>query len=173
MQRILALSLVLISISCKGTLAEEVGAVKPGDTLCYRITSEIQDVKGDAEVFNESLGQNVKVLRNVTREVEIVETVDQGLRYGFPLRVGVKWGQDPVRKDRMYGYYVESQEDVTVSAGTFRNCFKVVYATLPDTETEWYCPGTGVVKSELRHHGTLMNRIAELENITIAAAPAG
>ena len=85
--------------------------------------------------------------------------------YVFPLKVGLKWG-DPEslkRKDNMYVFYVENVEDVSVPAGTFKNCFKIVNHTLPDETVVWFCPNVGVVKLEYRHHGTIDNLVGELK----------
>jgi hypothetical protein len=63
----------------------------------------------------------------------------------------------------MYFSYVEKIEDVTVPAGTFKNCFKIVFRTLPDDTTEWFFPSMGIVRVEYHHHGTIDNWIIELK----------
>lgn len=87
------------------------------------------------------------------------------LIYVFPLQEASKWGasSDLNRKDRMYFYYVEGIEDITVPAGTFKNCFKIVYNSLPDEIAEWFCPNVGIVRMEYHHHGTILNHISELK----------
>ena len=82
----------------------------------------------------------------------------------FPYKVGKTTG-DFDRGDHMYCHYVEKIEDVIVPAGTFKNCFKVVESTCPDDETEWYCPGVGVVKTMYNHNGTITNVTGELKKI--------
>jgi hypothetical protein len=84
--------------------------------------------------------------------------------YIFPLQVGLKWGdpQSLKRKDNMYIFFVEKIEDVTVPAGDFKNCFKIVHYTLPDETIQWFCPNVGVVRLEYRHHGTIINLVSEL-----------
>lgn len=92
--------------------------------------------------------------------------VIEGLpEYIFPLQVGLKWG-DPEslnREDNMYVFYVEKIEDVTVPAGTFKNCFKIAHYTLPDKTIQWFCPDVGIVRLEYRHHGTIDNLVSELK----------
>ena len=85
--------------------------------------------------------------------------------YIIPLQVGSRWG-DPEslnRKDNMYVFYVERLEDVTVPAGTFKNCFKIVNYTLPDETIQWFCPNVGIVRLEYHHHGTVDNLVSELK----------
>ena len=96
-------------------------------------------------------------------------TIEGSPEYIFPLQVGSKWG-DPEslnRKDKMYFYYVERLEDVTVPAGTFKECFKIIHYTLPDETIQWFCPNVGVVRLEYRHHGTIHNLISELKEINL------
>jgi hypothetical protein len=158
---------LFISLLLAGCIYGKTYKVKAGDTLVYRAQSEVQDENGDAEIYSEHIKEKVKVKRTTIKKTEKVLAEDKGLKYGFPLKVGLKWGCDRVepRNDNMYCYYVEKTEDVIVPAGTFKDCFKVVFDTLPDTDTEWYCSGVGVVKTEYHHHGTIINEISELEKI--------
>ncbi|PIW79824.1 MAG: hypothetical protein COZ98_05565 [Candidatus Omnitrophica bacterium CG_4_8_14_3_um_filter_43_15] len=94
-------------------------------------------------------------------------SIEGSPEYIFPLQVGSKWG-DPEsleRKDKMYFSYVEKLEDVTVPAGTFKDCFKIIHYTLPDETIQWFCPNVGVVRLEYRHHGTITDLISELKEI--------
>ena len=142
-----------------------ISTVREGDTLVYRVQDEDQNAEGNAEVLNAS-GEKVRVLRTTSHRSEKILLPDDGLKYGHTLKVGMKLNQDPPRDDNMYCDYVESKEDVTVPAGTFIGCFKVTNYNVPDHLSEWYCPGVGVVKSELLHHGgTIANRWTELEKI--------
>ena len=96
-------------------------------------------------------------------------TIRGSPEYIFPLQVGLKWGEPESmkRKDNMYVFFVEKIEDVTVPAGTFKNCFKIVYYTLPDETIQWFCPNVGVIRFECRHHGTINNLVSELKQLHI------
>ena len=89
--------------------------------------------------------------------------------YIFPIQVGSRWG-DPeslARKDKMYIFFVEKIEDITVPAGTFKNCFKIVHYTLPDETIQWFCPYVGIVRLEYRHHGPIDNLVSELKKVNL------
>ena len=92
-------------------------------------------------------------------------SIEGSPEYIFPLQVGSKWGDSESleRKDKMYFSYVESLEDITAPAGTFKNCFKIIYSTLPDETIQWFCPKVGIVRFEYRHHGTIDNLVSELK----------
>jgi hypothetical protein len=91
---------------------------------------------------------------------------EEELEYILPLRVGRGWGQEPKRRDTCYGWYIAGQKTVSVPAGTFKNCFRLIYNTLPDDLQRWICPGTGLVAEEYTHHGTQMHSRIELISIT-------
>ena len=96
-------------------------------------------------------------------------TIKGSPEYIFPLQIGSKWG-DPEslnRKDKMYFFYVEKLEDIIVSAGTFKNCFKIIHSTLPDETIQWVCPNVGIVRLEYRHHGTIDNLFSELKETNL------
>lgn len=142
----------------------------------YQEKKEYQDVDGKGiEIDNPYGDGKIKVKRtntlltlkglgteknNKVPDIEIPEHV-------FPLKVGAKWGDSESlnREDKMYFNYVEKVEDVTVPAGTFKNCFKVVSRTLPDDTQEWFCSGVGIVKIEYHHHGTILDWIIELKEL--------
>jgi len=135
--------------------------------LVYDFEVEHKPIKGYIEfyeIYNKYANEKVRVGKRKTFHKEKLLLKEEGLRYGFPLKVGLKWDEasDFKRDDNMYCWYVEKIEDVTVQAGTFKDCFKIVYDTCPDTTTEWYCPGVGIVKYEYRHHGTITNITTEL-----------
>lgn len=174
------IALVTIVSLAKGALAEPLSLSK-GDMLVY-----------EHDVVDQGLAQGIKLSfipadtaikiskihaygyglsvgsANWVR-AERVKSRDNGLKYGFPLKVGMEWDQecDFKRSDHMYCKYVEKIEDVTVPAGTFKHCFKIVHKTLPDDEAEWYCPGVGIVKYEYHHHGTITNETYKLKKIVL------
>ncbi|MDP2938710.1 MAG: hypothetical protein Q8O13_01315 [Candidatus Omnitrophota bacterium] len=137
--------------------------------LVYDFEVEHKPIKGYIEfyyIYDKYAKEKLKVGRRKTFHKEKLSSKEEGLRYGFPLKVGLKWDEfDPKRNDNMYCWYVEKMEDVTVPAGVFKDCFKIVYDTCPDTETEWYYPSIGIVKYEYHHHGTITNETKELIKI--------
>jgi hypothetical protein len=84
----------------------------------------------------------------------------------YPLQEGAVWQAFPGRPvdedDPAYQWFVDSQVDVDVPAGTFRDCYRVRLSTLPDTLIRWLCPGVGIAATEYTHHGALLNYRAEL-----------
>lgn len=151
----------------------------------YQDWWEIQDPEGDFEIQNKYIEEKVRVKKidsirilkvlsieqkGLVKRVKMEENDYQGTRiyyaeYLLPLKVGSKWGDaDQLnRKDNMYAYYIEGIEDVTVPAGTFEDCYKIVYRTCPDETIEWFCPGVGIVKVKYHHHGTIINYVSELK----------
>jgi hypothetical protein len=130
-------------------------------TLIYREVVEDQDMIMDGELvkIHNPYNNEAVYIKRLSRQVVGDE---DGQEFNRPLSVGMKWGQDAWRTDNMYCYYVEKKEDVTVPAGTFKSCFKIVNLTCPDDSTWWYYPGLGVVKYEYHHHGTITNILREL-----------
>jgi len=144
--------------------------VRKGDVLIFERTYDIYDENGKIEVYNGDAKEKDRIKRTITLKRVKVRKIDSGLKYGFPLKIGLRWDCNREEKgrtlnDNSYCSYVENQEDIVVPAGVFEGCFKIVYSTLPDTTTNWYCPGIGVVKSEYIHHGTLTNEIVVLKKI--------
>jgi hypothetical protein len=146
--------------------------VKKGDVLVYRDENIVWDEHGNEDFIDRkySHGNKVRVKHEVVHKKEVVKEADHGLKYGFPLKVGMAWG-DGVEgvgcsaRHHTYCNYVEKKENVKVLAGVFKGCFKVVYETNPDTNIEWYCPGVGIVKTDYDHHGTITIIKSELQKI--------
>lgn len=167
----LFLILVLMTgYACADNVAQSRYPVRKGDVLVFERTYEEQDDKENIVVYNAEGNEPVRIKRTVTLKNVKIKKVDNGMKYGFPLKVGLQWDCDREGKrspdDHSYCSYVEkSHEVVAVPAGVFEGCFKIVYATAPDTQTDWYCPGIGVVKSEYVHHGTLINETVVLKRI--------
>ncbi len=126
----IVLSAVISSAALSQIFVHNNCPLKQGDLLVYRIWGEEQNIKGDAEIFNKYIDEKVLVKRSRSQRTEKVPAEDHGLKYGSPLRVGLKLDQDPLRSDNMYCNYVETKEDVTVPAGTFKSCFKVVHCRM-------------------------------------------
>lgn len=165
------LIIIICLIGLALTTASFAQVVKAGDVLTYREERIDWNAKGNADFLDQKHGGGkIRVRHEIVEKKETVKSVDRGLKYGFPLKVGKAWGDgvDGVgcsKKQHTYCNYVERQEDVSVPAGIFVNCFKVVYETLPDTSIDWYCPGIGIVKSDYDHHGTITITKSELVKI--------
>lgn len=142
---------------------------KERSDLVYRQEIETQDMSIDGKsstVYNEYIDEEVKVKKKVSY---YTQGPDEAVQYDFPLKVGLKWDEecDFERDDNMYCKYVESIEDVTVPAGTFKDCYKIVRRTCPDEEITWYYPSLGIVKYQYHHHGTVINEKTELIKVTL------
>ncbi len=144
----------VISPSCKATAIND-------SSLVYREIIDDQDLSSDGELIqmHRQYPNEMVDVKRLTRQF-IGDMNEKG--FNRPLSVGMKWDQDKWRKDNMYCYYVEKREDVTVPAGTFKACFKIVYVTMPDDQAWWYYPGLGVVKYEYKHHGPVEDIMREL-----------
>ena len=140
----------------------------------YQVQREYQDGTGEGIEIDDLYGEG-KVRVKQTKVIQTIRGLgveDNGdfpsidiPEEDFPLKVGAKWGEPEMlkREDNMYCNYVEKVEDVIASAGVFKDCFKIVFRTLPDDTAEWFCPGVGIVKIEYHHHGTIDNWIIELK----------
>lgn len=151
-----------------------VSPVNKGDTLIYRSQIDNQGVEvANAEAFKDT-GEKVGVNRSISHLSEKVLSADDGLIDGHQPKVGLKYDSgfshtDDSGKDVPYYCYVEKKETITVPAGTFEDCFKIVSERNTETETSWYYPGVGIVKYTYHHHsGTVVDEIKELEKIVRA-----
>ncbi len=167
---ILFVFVLIVGHAFADNIAQSRYPVRKGDVLVFERTYEEQDDKGNTVIYNAEGNEPVRIKRTITYKKVKIAKVDNGLKYGFPLKAGLQWGCDRQGKwapdDHSYCSYVEkSNEIVTVPAGVFEGCFKVVDDTLPATQTDWYCPGVGIVKSEYVHHGTLINERVVLKKI--------
>ena len=89
--------------------------------------------------------------------------------YVLPFKVGAFWGADPAgpkREDKYYQWNVEDTHAVSVPAGNFQDCYKLMYITLPDDEEKWVCAGVGLVTDEYTHHGWVNHYRIELKKYT-------
>ena len=176
---------IFCALTCYAEPETNTFALKEGDMLVYKHMVVDQGLAdGDKLPFIPAntlieIGEvyayrtTLKVGKARWEDIEKVTSIDKGLKYGFPLKVGMEWDSecDFKRNDHMYCQYVEKVEDVTVPAGTFRNCFKIAHKTIPDEEIEWYYPGVGIVKYEYHHHGTITDEIYELKQIVNSSLP--
>ena len=87
--------------------------------------------------------------------------------YVAPFEVGKLWPafpDIPPREDTCYQWHVESKVDVSVPAGEFKDCYRLLLYTMPDTTIRWVCPGVGLVAAEYHHHGSIEEYRAELKS---------
>jgi len=96
---------------------------------------------------------------------------DDKLRYVFPLSVNKKWREpeSSTTKNGLYSYVVDSLEEITVPAGTFHGCYRIVFRTIADESVEWFFPNVGIVKSTYHHNGSVDDELYELESYKIGA----
>jgi len=90
--------------------------------------------------------------------------------YVAPFEVGKLWPAFPdlpPREDTAYQWFVEAKVDVTVPAGEFKNCYRLLLYTLPDTTIRWVCPGFGMVASTYHHRGSVVDYRAELKSFEV------
>jgi len=86
-----------------------------------------------------------------------------------PFEVGRLWSAFsdlPPRDDTAYQWLVESQVDVTLAAGEFKDCYRILLYTTPDTTVRWVCPGIGLVAEQYHHHGAINDYSYELQAYT-------
>ena len=86
-----------------------------------------------------------------------------------PFEVGKVWPAFPdlpPRDDTAYQWLVESQVDVTLPAGEFKDCYRILLRTMPDTTVRWVCPGVGLVAEEYHHNGAINDYSYELQAYT-------
>lgn len=83
----------------------------------------------------------------------------------WPLEIGQRWGEPEMmaRGDSGYVWQVMAQEPVTTPAGTFEDCYRVRYVANTGYEQRWFCPGTGIVRSDYHHNGSLFDEMWELQ----------
>lgn len=89
----------------------------------------------------------------------------------WPLEVDQAWGDPQMmnREDRQYVWRVEAIESVDTLAGHFDGCYHLAFRTNPDDTQRWFCPGTGFVRYEYHHHGSLNNEVWELASFSAPA----
>ena len=94
------------------------------------------------------------------------ENPPSGAVYKLPLVEGNHWsgfyGDLNQGDDSFWQWYVEPKTDITVPAGTFKDCYKISFRTNPDITTHIVCPGIGLVASEYHHFGSIVDYRAEL-----------
>ncbi|MBU1147120.1 MAG: hypothetical protein KKD11_02110 [Candidatus Omnitrophica bacterium] len=166
--RLSILFTLIAGVSCPAWCLPDSACFRDGNTLVYNEVREDQDMDMDGKlvrIYSPYLNEPVYVKRLTRQIAERIPMQEEEKEFNRSLEVGMKWGQDAWRTDNMYCYYVEKKEDITVPAGIFKDCFKIVYMTCPDDSAWWYHPGLGVVKYKYRHHGTITNVTRELEKI--------
>jgi hypothetical protein len=86
--------------------------------------------------------------------------------YLAPMKLGLLWNAFPdiaPRSDTPYQWYIEALVDIEVPAGKYKDCYRLLLFTNPDTTIKWICNGIGLVAWEYNHHGSIINYRAELK----------
>jgi hypothetical protein len=102
------------------------------------------------------------------------ENPPAGAVYMLPLVEGAYWPyySDVQSQDiTFWNWYVEPAQDISVPAGTFKNCYKISFRTNPDITTHFVCPGVGLVASEYHHFGSIVDFRAELTAYNLINTP--
>lgn len=87
----------------------------------------------------------------------------------WPLQDGQVWGDPAFMRqnvDGLYVWHLATANPVTVPAGTFTSCYQATLTTNPDSTFRWFCAGVGLVRYQYHHHGSLDDRLWELESFT-------
>lgn len=113
-----------------------------------------------------------RITQELYAEIETGIMSDRLLRfhvYSVPLEVGDKWGGFGGLGGEYCDYWwcVESQEEIIVPAGNFKNCYRLALRTNPDATVRWICPGVGLVAAEYFHFGALNEVRLELASFSI------
>lgn len=86
--------------------------------------------------------------------------------YIAPLKLGTKWSEfnqdDANNLGTTYVWYVESIVPVTVPAGKYDNCYRILLYTNPDTTIKYICPNVGLVSFLYSHNGSVNDYSVEL-----------
>ncbi len=83
-------------------------------------------------------------------------TVETSIFLTFPLRIGAKWYTSGT-----YEANVVAQENVTVSLGTYSNCFKVQFGSGSMVTNMWFGKNAGIVKIQ-----TIMGTVEVIGDLT-------
>lgn len=108
----------------------------------------------------------VAILQSLYEELSSPDTANKITpKIIFPLEEENSWGAitEP-REDDMYKYYVETKTSLSMPAGNFTNCYKIVFYTLGDSSIRYVCPGVGDVALEYHHYGNPINYRVELQS---------
>lgn len=91
--------------------------------------------------------------------------------YIVPFEVGnvwAFWADLPEREDTNYQWHVQDIVDVSVPAGEFTDCFRLLFNTTSASTIRWVCPDVGLVAFEYHHYGTPNDYRAELVDFEFA-----
>lgn len=87
-----------------------------------------------------------------------------------PIEVGKVWpafAHLPPSDDTNYKWYIESQVNVDLPVGEFKDCFRILLNTTGDSLVRWICPGIGLVAEEYHHRGAIKDYRFELQNYSL------
>jgi len=147
-------------VTAAGAGEEDAVHPKKGDILVYRHQSDTRDEHGDSEVWGWDATRRFRASRKIWESTsEAAEGAASGPADSGG-EIGLRWSANTSVD---YGYV--EREDVTVPAGTFRNCSKTVHVTSDECTIAWWCPGVGLVKEERVRSSPLERETQELQEI--------
>jgi hypothetical protein len=91
----------------------------------------------------------------------------------WPLEVGQQFSPIGLlpHTDGTYAWNVLSREQVSTPVGRFTDCFHLLFRTNPDDTHDWFCPGTGFVRREYHHHGSIGDIVQVLVGYNYVTVP--
>jgi len=121
------------------------------------------------KIFSRCSQEDAAALVSTHSQSPAPEDAGDDPEFLLPFKVGASWGPDPSapkREDKFYQWNVDAKVDVTVPAGSFRDCYELSFKTLPDDEERWICAGVDLIADEYTHHGTTDHYRIELQSFT-------
>ncbi|HND75346.1 MAG TPA: hypothetical protein PLQ75_05865 [Anaerolineales bacterium] len=112
----------------------------------------------------------VAILQSLYEEIKSPDKTDKITpKIIFPIEIGNSWGAITAPgEDHMYKYNVEIKTSLSTPAGSFTDCYKIVFYTSGDSSIRYVCPGVGDVALEYHHYGNPINYRVELQSYSNA-----
>jgi hypothetical protein len=133
--------------------------------------------EGNSLIFTSTLAAVPEVLNDQFDQIRRYEVNNDAIFFNhhitllrWPLSVQQEWdafGDVAPDFKAVYFWRVLDKKTVTVPAGRFEDCFQLMLQTGPDHSINWLCPGTGIVRVEYHHHGTVDNQYWELQSTSV------
>lgn len=91
--------------------------------------------------------------------------------YISPMKIGTKWDRfqkgDIKKFDNTYVWFIEAITDISVPAGNFKACYRILLDTRPDDTIRYVYPGVGLVSELYTHHGSRNDYTIELVDFSV------
>jgi hypothetical protein len=150
----------------------ELGGYEPGRSPGYCVllvlSNRVYSLRSDGESQAKSLARQCSVNPGTLAQggEELLE---------WPLAVGRKSGQDPLREDDWYCWCVEQVRDGALPVRGFarsrsQKTYRLAYRTGPDHQMLDVMPGLGIVRYVYSHHGTVASTEMRLISFTAPGA---